>query len=77
MKKSQDLIVQRKVDLEENPKGTMLKVSQQRDLEENGRYVPVPGDKNHTMIFVRNGDDAKKKIAAYLERINKRPLRWN
>lgn len=42
MKKSQDPIVQRKVDLKENPKGTMLKVSQQRDLEENGRYVPVP-----------------------------------
>lgn len=68
MKKSQDPIVQRKVDLEENPKGTMLKVSQQRDLEENGRYVPVPGDKNHTMIFVRNGDDPEKRIATYLER---------
>ena len=27
MKKSQDPIVQRKVDLEEKPKGTMLKVS--------------------------------------------------
>lgn len=51
MKKSQDPIVQRKV-----------------DLEENGRYVPVPGDKNHTMIFVRNGDDPEKRIAAYLER---------
>ncbi len=69
MKKSQDLIVQRKVDLEENPKGTMLKVSQQRDLEENGRYVPVPGDKNHTMIFVRNGDDPEKKITAFLEKL--------
>lgn len=68
MKKSQDPIVQRKIDLEENPKGTMLKVSQQKELEKTGRYVTVPGYKNHTMIFVRNGDDPEKRIAAYLER---------
>ena len=42
MKKSQYPIVQRKVDLEENPKGTMLKVYQQRDLEKTGRYVAYP-----------------------------------
>lgn len=77
MKKSQDPIVQRKVDLEENPKRTMLKVSQQRDLEKNGIYVAIPGDKTHTMIFIKDGENAEKKITAFLEKINKRPLRWN
>lgn len=77
MKKSQDPIVQRKVDLEENPKGTMLKVSQQRDLEKTGRYVAIPGDKTHTMIFIKDGENVEKKITAFLEKINKRPLRWN
>lgn len=42
MKKSQDPIVQRKVDLEENPKGTMLKVSQQRDLEKKRNICSYP-----------------------------------
>lgn len=77
MKKSQDPIVQRKVDLEENPKGTMLKESQQKELEKTGRYVAIPGDKTHTMIFIKDGENAEKKITAFLEKINKRPLRWN
>ena len=37
-------------------------------------------DKNphgHTMIFIKDGENAEKKITAFLEKINKRPLRWN
>lgn len=67
----------RKVDLEKNPSGTELKIDRHRELEKHGKYVAVPCDKTHTRIFVRNGEDAKKKIAAYLERINNRPQRWN
>ena len=63
-------------DLDKNPHGTELKVSRQREREKNGRYYPV-GDKCHTLVFVRDGEDAEKKIAAYLERINNRPQRWN
>lgn len=67
----------KKVDLEKNPKGTELKVAHQREMEKHGKYVAVPRDKTHTRIFVRNGEDAEKKIAAYLERINNRPQKWN
>lgn len=63
MKESQDPMIPRKMELDKNPHGTELKISQQKELEKNGRYVPVPGDKNHTMIFVRNGDDPEKRIA--------------
>lgn len=49
----------------------------ERELEKHGRYVAIPGDKTRTRIFVRNGEDAEKKIAAYLERINNRPQKWN
>lgn len=77
MKEQSDPILSRKVDLESNPRGTELKVAQQREREKGGRYVVIPGDKTHTRIFVRNGEDAEKKIAAYLERINNRPQRWN
>ena len=69
--------VSKKIDLEKNPNGTEIKVYQQREREKHGRYVSVPGDKTHTRIFVRDGEDAEKKIAAYLERINNRPQRWN
>ena len=72
-----DPILPRKVDLEKNPSGTELKIAQHRELEKHGRYVAIPGDKSHTRIFVRNGEDTGKKIAAYLERINNRPQRWN
>lgn len=72
-----DPMVPRKVDLEKNPKGTELKIAQHRELEKHGRYVSIPGDKTHTQIFVCDGEDAEKRIAAYLERINNRPQRWN
>ena len=68
-----DPMVPRKVDLEKNPKGTELKIAQHRELEKHGRHVAIPGDKSHTRIFVRNGEDAEKKIVAYLDRINNRP----
>lgn len=54
-----------------------MKISQQKELEKTGRYVAIPGDKTHTMIFVKDGENAEKKITAFLEKINKRPLRWN
>ena len=74
---SEDPIVPRKVDLEKNPAGTELKVALQREREKTGRYVVIPGDKIRTRIFVRDGEDSEKKIAAYLDRINNRPQRWN
>lgn len=72
-----DPMVPRKVDLEKNPSGTELKIARQRELEKHGRYIAIPGDKSHTRIFVRDGEDQEKRIAAYLERINNRPQRWN
>jgi hypothetical protein len=69
--------VSKKIDLEKNPNGTEIKVYQQREREKHGRYVSVPGDKTYTRIFVRDGEDAEKKIATYLERINNRPQKWN
>lgn len=72
-----DSMLPRKMDLEKNPSGTELKIAQHRELEKHGKYVAIPGDKTRTRIFVRNGEDAEKKIAAYLERINNRPQRWN
>lgn len=65
-----DPILPRKVDLEKNPSGTELKIAQHRELEKHGRYVAIPGDKSHTRIFVKNGDNPEKRIAAYLERMN-------
>lgn len=72
-----DPMIPRKVDLEKNPSGTELKIARQRVMEKHGKYVAVPGDKTRTRIFVRNGENVEKKIAAYLERINNRPQRWN
>ena len=72
-----DPMLPRKMELDKNPHGTELKISQQKELEKHGRYVAIPGDKTRTRIFVRNGENAEKKIAAYLERINNRPQRWN
>lgn len=72
-----DPMIPRKVDLEKNPSGTELKIDRQREMEKHGKYVAVPGDKTRTRIFVRNGENVDKKIAAYLERINNRPQRWN
>lgn len=66
----EDPIMSRKIDLNKNSSGTELKIAQHRELEKHGKYVAIPGDKTHTRIFVRNGEDAEKKIAAYLERIN-------
>lgn len=69
-------LVPKKVDLEKNPTGTELKIERQRELEKTGRYVAIPGDKTHTRIFVKNGEDASRKIAAYLKRIKDRPKMW-
>lgn len=64
------------VDLDRNPHGVEKKVFQQQEREKGGRYHPA-GDKCHTLVFVRAGEDADKKIAQYLEKVNNRPLRWN
>lgn len=77
MKESQDPMIPRKMELDKNPHGTELKISQQKEQEKTGRYVAIPGDKTHTMIFIKDGENAEKKITAFLEKINKRPLRWN
>ena len=53
------------------------KINYQKELEKTGRYVAIPGDKTHAMIFIKDGENAEKKITAFLEKINKRPLRWN
>lgn len=68
---------QRKASLDENPKGIELKVLAQRDREKCGRYYAIPEDKTNTMIFVRDGEDAKKKIAAFMERVKNRTKMWN
>lgn len=52
MKESQDPMIPRKMELDKNPHGTELKISQQKELEKTGRYVAIPGDKTHTMIFI-------------------------
>lgn len=77
MKESQDPMIPRKMELDKNPSGTELKIAQHRELEKHGRYVAIPGDKTRTRVFVRDGEDAEKKIAAYLEKINNRPQKWN
>lgn len=77
MKDKCDPILARKADLEKNPKGTDIKVAKHREREKHGKYVAIPGDKLHTRIFVRNGEDPEKRIAAYLERISNRPKMWN
>lgn len=56
-----------KIDLEKNPKGTELKVALQREREKSGRYVSIPGDKSHTKIFVRDGEDFKDLFEAHLK----------
>lgn len=72
-----DPIIERKMELDRNPAGTNLKVAQQREREKTGRYVAIPGDKTRTRVFVRDGEDPEKRIAAYLERIGNRPKMWN
>ena len=66
-----------KIDLEKNPKGTELKVALQREREKNGRYVSIPGDKSHTKIFVRYGEDPEKRILSFIKKINNRTTKWN
>lgn len=77
MKESQDPMIPRKMELDRNPSGTHLKVAQQREREKTGRHVAIPGDKTRTRVFVRDGEDPEKRIAAYLERISNRPQKWN
>lgn len=73
----QTSLTQRKASLDENPKGIELKVLAQRDWKKCGRYYAIPEDKTNTMIFVRDGEDAKKKIAAFMERVKNRTKMWN
>ena len=61
-----DPMLPRKVDLDRNPTGTELKIAQHRELEKHGKYVAIPGDKTRTRIFVRNGEDAEKKMIKLL-----------
>lgn len=77
MKESQDPMIPRKMELDKNPHGTELKISQQKEREKTGRYVAIPGDKTRTRVFVRDGEDPEKRIAAYLERVKNRPKMWN
>lgn len=72
-----DPIIERKMELDRNPAGTHLKVIQQHEREKTGRYVAIPGDKTRTRVFVRDGEDPEKRIAAYLERVGNRPKKWN
>lgn len=77
MKENEEVVETYKaVDLDKNPHGVEKKVFQQREREKGGRYHPA-GDKCHTLVFVRDGEDAEKKIAAYLNKIKNRPQRWN
>lgn len=69
-----DPMIPRKVDLEKNPSGTELKIARQREMKKHGKYVAVPGDKTRTRIFVRNGENVEKKIAAYFVRLSVRRL---
>lgn len=69
-----DPMIPRKVDLEKTPSGTELKIARQREIEKHGKYVAVPGDKTRTRIFVRNGENVEKKIAAYFVRPSVRRL---
>lgn len=66
-----------KADLDNNPAGTDAKIAHHRHIERHGRYVAIPGDKSHTRIFVRDGENPDKRIAAYLEKIKNRAQRWN
>mgnify|MGYP000230643329 CR=1 FL=1 len=77
MNNDNDSFLKIKADLDKNPDGTDVKIAHHRHIEKHGRYVAIPGDKNHTRIFVRDGEDQEKRIAAYLERINNRPQKWN
>lgn len=72
-----DPILPRKVDLEKNPSGTELKIAQHQELEKHGKYVTIPGDKTHTRIFVRDGEDPEKRILSFIKKINNRTTMWN
>lgn len=65
-----------KYDISENPKGVELKVIQQREKEKHGRFV-IACKCPLTRIFVRNGDDEKERISAYLEKMKNRPNKWD
>ena len=41
MKESQGPMIPRKMELDKNPHGTELKISQQKELEKTGRYVAI------------------------------------
>ena len=79
MEKDNEKIIEpyKAVDLDRNPHGVEKKVLQQQERERHGRYVAILGDKSHTKIFVRDGEDSEKKIAAYLNKIKNRSLKWN
>ena len=66
----------RKYDISTNPKGTELKVEQQREKEKHGRFVTVC-ERPLTRIFVRNEEDKEERKRAFLEKMRNRPNRWN
>ena len=65
-----------KYDISENPKGTELKVAQQREKEKHGRFVTVC-ERPLTRILVHDGEDKEERKMAFLERMKNRPNKWN
>lgn len=76
MTAEEDIRMSTAIEIGKNPPGTLKEVARQKEREKGGRYYPV-GDKCHTLVFVRAGEDVEMKIAAYLERMKNRPQRWN
>lgn len=69
-----DPITPRRPDISANPVGTEEYIIKQREKEQQGRFVRVDFK---TLIFVRDGEDADKKIAAFQERVKNRSKMWN
>ena len=65
-----------KDDISENPRGTELKVQQQRERERGGRFIRVPGMAK-TMLFVPAGKDEREAIERFTEKMNNRKKMWN
>lgn len=71
MSYGKDPMAPRRPDTSENPVGTERSIARQREKERHGHFVRVD---DRTMIFVRDGEDAKKKIAAFQKQVKNRPI---
>ena len=69
-----DPITPRRPDISTNPVGTGEYIIKQREKEQQGRFVRVDFK---TLIFVRNGEDADKRISAFLDKVKNRPKMWS